>query len=149
MNKLISILAIFVLLSTFVFATDVVQDTPEKFIIDGGNKPLIDLKGNNTVDDIINTVIKEGNMSKLGNITENTYKIQNMYQNRTVESIELKQMMFNGEEKQVLEIKETKKVKLFWFFNKEMPVETVIDADNGEVLQLKHKWYHIFAFGED
>ena len=133
MNKMILFLVMSLLLVSSVFALAETQEKPTQYIIDGENKPFDEI----------------GNRDMSTNITQNMLQIHEIYGNKTGVSMEFKSMEFNGEDKQVMQVQEMKQIKLFGLFNKNMPVETIFDAANGEVLQVKNKWYYFLAFGRE
>ncbi|MCD6367895.1 MAG: hypothetical protein J7L45_02295, partial [Candidatus Aenigmarchaeota archaeon] len=63
--------------------------------------------------------------------------------------IELKEVDKDQEKKVVYEVKAKKKARLLGFLPVEMTVEADVDAENGEVIQVKKPWWAFLVFGEE
>ncbi|NPA38235.1 MAG: DUF2202 domain-containing protein [Candidatus Nanohaloarchaeota archaeon] len=61
--------------------------------------------------------------------------------------VQLKYKKVNGVEKPVYEVKEEKEAKLFGLFRVKAEVKAEIDAENGEVLEVKKPWWSFLAVG--
>ena len=60
-------------------------------------------------------------------------------------SIELKEVGKGNQSRLAYEIKTTKNAKLFGLFQVRMGVEAQVDAENGEIIQVKKRWWAFLA----